>query len=85
MPRVRLGREVDRWLDTELAGPRHTAVDRLLAGLAEPAMFLGLQRRAGEATSIDVEIPDTDLIATCLLVPVLDVIVIESIGSVESA
>lgn len=53
---------------------------RWLLNLAEGGSLLTLMGLPDAEPTIDLEIPDTDLIATCIVSLVLDVIVIERIG-----
>ena len=79
MPRVLPGLEVERWLAEEPNGPRRSAVVAWLVSLVEGGLPVTLTNLPAAEPSIDVEIPNTDLVATCIVISALDAIVIERI------
>jgi len=76
------GVEFEQWLSDEPDGSRREAVERWLMSLAKRDPLFVLMTFPDDDPSAAIEIPDTNLIATCIAIPILDVIVIERIGSV---
>ena len=84
MPRVTPGLQADAWLDREPDGRRREAVDRWFLALAAGDLPPALRPWRASDVPVAVEIPDTDLVAVCLVMPLLDAIVIERIEFVEA-
>jgi hypothetical protein len=80
LPRVLPGVEVDEWLLDEPDGPRRQAVEKWLLSLVRGDSLLVLMSFPGADPSVAIQIPDTELIATCIMLTAFDAIVIERIG-----